>query len=356
MKEIIKVIVTTTIRLARNLFFKRFYRKQIRRKFLRKTDSLPNDYKSDVLKYWKSKGFRIDTSWHKWYSSRNGIADVRYIPEDFYYCKVEPALNKEEFSVPLGDKSMFGFIMSDIKRPHTFVMNINGMFFDENFKILSREEAVESCICDNEIVFKPTLDTGGGRKIEFLETGSGNKAAASIKRLFEKFHKDFIVQASIKQHDELNRLNPDSVNTLKVMSLLHKDEVHILSTIIRVGLKGQRVDNLTIGGHSVGVDSSGFMRELCFTKDGRVSSVLPNGYVLKGKSVPGYKKAVEMVKKAHCRLGQFRLVSWDIAIDPFDEPILIEYNLFYQGINIHQLNNGPLFGSLTDEILETLKK
>jgi hypothetical protein len=68
--------------------------------------------------------------------------------------------------------------------------------------------------------------------------------------------------------------------------------------------------------------------------------------------VPGYNSAVEIVKKAHLKLGQFRFVSWDIAIDPNETPILIEYNLFYQGINLQQLSNGPLFGEMTDEVLE----
>ena len=45
------------------------------------------------------------------------------------------------------------------------------------------------------------------------------------------------------------------------------------------------------------------------------------------------------------------MISWDFAVDINAEPILIEINLRFQGINGGQLCNGPLFGDLTDEIL-----
>jgi hypothetical protein len=44
------------------------------------------------------------------------------------------------------------------------------------------------------------------------------------------------------------------------------------------------------------------------------------------------------------------LASWDIGLAPGAEPVLIEVNLLGQGLNLHQANNGPIFGELTDEI------
>jgi len=53
----------------------------------------------------------------------------------------------------------------------------------------------------------------------------------------------------------------------------------------------------------------------------------------------------------HHRLMHFDLVSWDIAINKNNEPVLIEYNLSYQGTINSQIANGPLFGDLTDDVL-----
>jgi hypothetical protein len=74
--------------------------------------------------------------------------------------------------------------------------------------------------------------------------------------------------------------------------------------------------------------------------------------VFEGFNIPSYEKAVELIKLLHPRLGHFRLVSWDIAINAQGEAVLIEANMRKGSINFHQFNNGPLFGELTDRVLD----
>jgi len=71
-----------------------------------------------------------------------------------------------------------------------------------------------------------------------------------------------------------------------------------------------------------------------------------------GYQLPSYDKAVELVKKTHPRIAHFRSVSWDIAIVEDGTPVLIEANLCRGGIDLLQLNNGPLFGDDTKIILD----
>lgn len=40
------------------------------------------------------------------------------------------------------------------------------------------------------------------------------------------------------------------------------------------------------------------------------------------------------------------------SIDETGEPVLIEANINYGGVEIHQINNGLIFGNETKEILE----
>ena len=54
----------------------------------------------------------------------------------------------------------------------------------------------------------------------------------------------------------------------------------------------------------------------------------------------------------HAQMPRFRLVSWDFAIDPDGEPVLIEANLHYGELDFHQINNGPIFGEDTEKILK----
>ena len=67
--------------------------------------------------------------------------------------------------------------------------------------------------------------------------------------------------------------------------------------------------------------------------------------------IPGYQSILEKVRKLHPQLANFRLLSWDIALGVDDEPILLEVNMHSGELDFHQLNNGPLFGKDTKEIL-----
>lgn len=352
MKIILKNMLTGTVRLARTLYYTRINRRIVKKKYLKPTDSISKSYKKDIERYWGNYGVKVCTDWHKLYTSRNGIEDVRYIPEDLYYSKIEPALNNQRFSLPYEDKSLFDLLMTDFKKAVTVVRNVNGSFLNSVYELISFRQAIGACIGIGEIVIKPTIYSGGGREVLFINPGEGEEAFEHIKDIFLKYKSDFIVQEPIIQHEEFHKMNSDSVNTMKFVSLLMDDVVSIVSAHIRVGLKGNRVDNLTNGGYSVGVDENGILLEVGVKSNGEEVTFLPNGYTFKGKKLPGYKKAVELIKKAHLKLGHFRLVSWDIAIGADETPVFIEYNLFFQGITLHQLNNGPLFGDKTEKVLE----
>ena len=41
-----------------------------------------------------------------------------------------------------------------------------------------------------------------------------------------------------------------------------------------------------------------------------------------------------------------------MAIDENGDPLLIEANMRKGGISLHQFSNGPLFGDLTDRVLD----
>ena len=68
--------------------------------------------------------------------------------------------------------------------------------------------------------------------------------------------------------------------------------------------------------------------------------------------IPNFEKIKELVTQQAKLVPHFRLVSWDIALNEYDLPILIEANLHFGEIDFHQLNNGPLFGDDTKEILK----
>ena len=49
------------------------------------------------------------------------------------------------------------------------------------------------------------------------------------------------------------------------------------------------------------------------------------------------------------RMAHFRIIGWDIAVDRAGEPVLVEFNAPPGQM---QGTNGPIFGDLTDAVLE----
>ena len=44
----------------------------------------------------------------------------------------------------------------------------------------------------------------------------------------------------------------------------------------------------------------------------------------------------------------------DFAVDEDEQPVFIEMNLKYGAMEYHQLMNGPLFGKMTDRVLDEI--
>ena len=166
--------------------------------------------------------------------------------------------------------------------------------------------------------------------------------------------KDFTIQEVIEQHPALNSIHPGSVNSIRVASLLMDDGVHILSSCLRMGAGASRVDNHHAGGMSSGINSDGTLQKYAYFLDGKKTDKHPSGFVFDGFSVPSYDKIKDLVLNAHPRIGHFRLVGWDIAVDKYGDPVLIECNMRKNGIELHEFSNGPYFGDLTDQVLHEI--
>ena len=65
--------------------------------------------------------------------------------------------------------------------------------------------------------------------------------------------------------------------------------------------------------------------------------------------IPDFEKKVEDVIRLHWKIPQFRLLSWDTAIDENNDPVLIEVNMHSGQLDFLQFNNGPVFGDDTEK-------
>ena len=120
-----------------------------------------------------------------------------------------------------------------------------------------------------------------------------------------------------------------------------------------MGVGGQKVDNASKGGVTCGITDEGKLKARLFKLNGESFDVHPTtGQNLDGYQLPSFEKAKELVKRAHPMVPHFKMVSWDVAIDQNGEPLMVEANLAKGSSELHQLNNGPLFGEDTKKILD----
>ena len=323
------------------------------RRYLRKyapNEPIPADYKKAVKEFWK-KYTKVSPKWAWYYASRNGIIDPRYIPNTLIYTKIDQHFNNRKIGYGFNDKNYYSLIFKEIKQPEVLARNIGGVFVDEDYNLISIERILSLISTQSEVICKPSLESGSGRSIQFWDTVKDKDVINAFLNNKQEF--DYIIQKIIEQHEELKKVHSNSVNSLRIVSVLMQEGVYILSSNLRMGIDKGRVDNVTAGGISCGINDNGTLKKYATAYyTGERFEKHPQGLVFEGFKVPSYDKAVELVKQAHPLIPHFRLVSWDIAINKEGEPILIEANMRKGGINLNQFNNGPLFGDLTERILD----
>ena len=309
----------------------------------------------EVEDYWQQWGEHVNPSWAAWYYRANGIFKPEYIPSNIYYGRITRALNRRDYLVHplLQDKNYLDLVMPEVRRPEVVVRNVYGQYLDQNYRIVSYNDAIEQCLNEEELVIKPTIETTGAKNVKFVNIRKSD--VDELKNTLAEAHEDFVVQRVLRQHDSLALLNPDSVNTIRILSLLWNNEVIIIGSLVRIGVKGIRVDNLVrSNGISCAITSDGRFVRYGYDKTGKPIETLLNGIHLEGYVIPGYDKAVALAKEYHPRFSHFKLIGWDITITPEEEPLLIEMNLDQPDLYFHQLPMGPLFGdgNLLKQILE----
>jgi hypothetical protein len=311
--------------------------------------------KKQIKKYYKEKGYKnVRTHWHRYYIANNNKFSVKYISEDIFHPIISNAVNQMKQWPALLDKNLYETIFSGFKQPVSVIKNINGFYYKEG-ELISKDEAIEECLKANgKLVIKPSIESGGGQNVVgfFIKNNITTHNNLSIEDLLDSYKKDFIVQKVVLQHSELKSLNETSLNTLRVITYFRKKESHVLSALIRVGKVGMFVDSQSLGGNVCGVNDDGSLHKYGYQYSGEPIDVTDSNVKFIGNKIPNYDKVTKMIKELHLKIPYFRIVSWDIAIDNVGDPVLIEYNTYRQGIKIHQLANGPLFGEFTDELLE----
>ena len=327
---------------------------------------ISDQQRSEILAFWRKK-----MMWHtdllnmRYYDVYNAVEKDKsklkyYIPDSFFYAFVDEYFTNPQRSTALDDKNLYDLYFADVNRPKTIVRKLDDVFQNERYEPISIDEFVSRCKEEGEVVVKSAICSFGGHGVLFW-----NAKKDSVETLLDfvyrrnaeffngsSVYKQYIVQGLLRQHPAMAAINPTSVNTVRVMTLFRNGKVLPLSSVLRMGIGGSRVDNCSSGGIVCGITDDGHLKDVAYDGAANKFHTHPQGYKFSGEEVPGFSECVELAKKLSYRFyGASRLISWDFAVDEEAHPVLIEMNISFGELDFHQLCNGPIFGEDTMEII-----
>ena len=318
----------------------------VRRKLTKEQENEVQDFYKGLI------GRKVPLYSHEFFYSRTGIFSKEYIPTNLYYIELLSKANNYILLPAYKDKNMYGNIFYQEKQPHTILKNMNGYYYYEN-RPVSKVEAIQLCANINKAIIKPST-LSRGRRIQCISVKDGvvMPDGYPIAKLFDEYGKNFLIQDYFIQHQDLAKLNPTSVNTLRIYSYRSELEVLIVYAVIRIGRLNQVIDNQSAGGISVLIGEDGRLKKYAFggMSEDNIEKT-DTGIVLENYQIPSYDKAIEMVKRMHFQLPFFHLVGWDLSIDEDGEPVLIEFNVD-PGLSQSAMGSG--FGKHTERIIREL--
>ena len=287
------------------------------------------------------------------YTNKTGVFSPFYIPDSVWYAYIEPFFNPRRLAKILDSKLLYNRLLSKISHPIIIAYRTNGFWTDDNYNPIDIELVLNKIKNSPRVFIKLAEDSAGGKGVKSITPQNSKEDFFNI---IDNIKGNIVIQKGIQQHEILKRINPSSVNTLRILTLLKKNgEVKILSAVVRMGRNGCVVDNASSGGIVVGVNTDGRLKEYAYSTKGERFLEHPDTHIkFPTVVIPNFEQIKATLSELVWMLPQFRMLSWDIAIDQSGNPILIEVNMHSGQLDFHQLCNGPVFGNSTSEIIEEI--
>lgn len=220
-------------------------------------------------------------------------------------------LNHPDYRSKLADKSKFN---------HEFADYLGREWIDVREADVA---TIQAFVTRHGAVMAKVPDSLGGIGIAKREASEIHDFAAFREELLSG--RQFLLEELIPQHAEMSKLCSTSVNTLRVISYLDGEQVHILASVLKIG-NGGAIDNFSHGGMYTMLDENGVAQHAAFDGENRTFTVHPvTGTPIVGFTVPMFDEVLEFVDTIARVVPQVPYVGWDIAISPTG-PVVIEGN------------------------------
>ena len=280
---------------------------------------------------------------------------------DYYLIRLD-LMNKEERKtvVTRGKNNQFIKFFNNQKIIHVFhnkyEFNIkfknfikrDWIYLDNNY-----EEFLKFINNKEDFIAKP-LDGSCGIGIEKLKT---NQEHSKLYDYLVK-NKILLLEEVIKQDEEINKIYPYSINTLRVITLTNNNRSTVLSAYLRIGNNNKFVDNFNSGGMVVPINiNTGVIEFGAIDRNNIIYEKHPmTNEKIKGFKVPKWNLILDFAKELAQVEKEVGMVGWDISLTTTG-PDIVEGNEFpthdFYQLPPHRINNKgllPRFYEALEEI------
>lgn len=224
-------------------------------------------------------------------------------------------------------------ILAYLNDPHYIPVVDDKLVFNEMFKDYLGREFVNLRVTDKEkfkeflkgksVVFAKDPAGYGGHGIKRVVLSEVSDTDALYDELKE--NKQFLVEEAIVQSEELNVINPNVVNSFRIITLYKDGEAYIINNALRVNQDESNIIGCTNDLYfSLGED--GKIDSNVIDDYGNVYETHPmTGVKFSDVKICGVKEAFEMCKSAAKKVPQVRYIGWDVAFT-VKGPVFVEGN------------------------------
>lgn len=329
------------------------------------SDSQTKEYNEFWL---KNYGYIPAVEHCKYFEAINGIYNYKYIPRALYARVIEPRMNLPKICSTFELKSLQETLfrgINDLRVPSNYLSCTDG-YYCTNDSLVTKKTAIKEISDIGMSLIKPSYYTSSGKKVRILNLNNGvdSISGENIDDIFSSYGKYFVIQELVIPSREIRKLSLKSVNTFRIVTFIMDGTVHCGPVAFRIGVGQSITDNESSGGYATGVHSDGTLYSKAFSYENdkfdkfmEFEKHPDTGTVLDGFYIGDIEKIKEVACRAHSRIPNLGVLSWDFTLDENDNVTFIELNTMYCGIDLNQVATGEsLFGDYTEQMLKSFFK
>ena len=216
----------------------------------------------------------------------------------------------------------------------------------------NKKEFAKFCEKHPKFVAKPTKESCG-KGVEIIDS--------TDKKIYDLYNdlynnKQILVEEIAVQCKKLSGLHPDSINTLRVVTL----KGTVVTALLRIGNNHNNVDNFNHEGLCVPIDiEDGIVKYQAIDKKGNLYEKHPiTKKEIVGFKVPKWNEVKKICEQAALEIPQVGYIGWDVCVTK-DDICFIEANEFpghdLYGLPPHRTNNIGLLPKFQEAMKKEIK-